>query len=411
MPRSRQSGDGGLYFDKKRKLWIGVVDNGYTPEGKRIQIRRTSKSQSVARQKLEQLKAEIATTGSPLGNQKVAEWGAAWLLTLIVKKPATYRAYKSIFDTWIDPAIGRKFVKDVRPSDLQRIYADMRAADKAGSTVLKAHNVMSGMFEAARLERLTPLNVTKSVRPPKALKSSRDTFTPEETLRLLAAASRTPDGSKWAVSLYAGIRQGERLGATVDSVDARRGLFKVQWNLVEAVFEHGCRGTCGRKPGYCPQREVVIPEGIEVRRLWGRYLLVPPKSGEPRTFPLLPAMVEMLEQHIDGLGGRAEPYGLLWPDMEGNPVAPRDDQEQWKQLLADAKVTREGATTHWARHTAISDLTAAGVPERVTGEIVGHKSPGITGRYQHVSSLDASNAMVKLGERRSPSDEETLIKE
>lgn len=433
MPRTRKSGDGGLYAVRKHGCgqvdgvwkcgkkpsecprsivvkWKGVVDVGFKPNGTRDQKAVTSKSQSAARKKLEELKAEIASTGSPLGNQKVAEWGAFWLSGILLKKPQTYRTYKSILETWVFPAIGRKNVKEVRPSDLKRIYDNIRDAGRASATALKAHNVMSSMFDAARLEGLTAVNVTNSVSPPKALKSSRDTFTPDETLRLLEAAARTPDGSKWVVSLYAGIRQGERLGATIDSVDLRRGLFTVQWNLVEANYAHGCGGTCGKKAGgHCPSRRLVIPEGIEVRRLHGRFLLVPPKSGESRQFPLLPAMVTMLERHIESLGDRARPHGLLWPDVAGDPVSSREDQAQWRRLLADAGVDRPGATTHWARHTAISDLTAAGVPERVTGEIVGHRSPGITGRYQHVSSLDASNAMAKLGERREPKDETPLM--
>lgn len=405
MPRIRKSGDGGLYFDKKRKLWIGVVDAGYSPEGKRLQIRRTSTSQSVARQKLDLLKAEIASTGSPLGNQKVAEWGAFWLEGILRKKPQTYRTYRSILETWVLPVIGRKNVKDVRPSDLQRIYANIRDAGRSGATALKAHNVMSAMFEAARLERLVSLNVTNDVRPPKALRPTRDTFTPDETLRLLEAAERLPDGSKWIVSLYAGIRQGERLGATVDSVDFRRGLFTVQWNLVEGNYEHRCADNCGKAAGHCPDKQLVIPDGIEYRRLRGRYLLVPPKSGEARTFPLPPTLVDMLERHVGLLGDRAKPYSLLWPDATGDPISGREDQREWRDLMALAHVDRPGATTHWARHTAISDLTAAGVPERVTGEIVGHRSPGITGRYQHVSSLDAAEAMGKLGDRRAGSND------
>jgi integrase len=443
MPRKRKTGDGALYpvrghgcgrVDGEWKCgkrpaecpravvvkWKGVVDLGFSPDGTRLQKAVTSKSQSVTRKKLDELMDEIKKTGSPLGNQKVAEWGASWLSTVLVKKPQTYRTYKSILETWVFPAIGRKNVKDVRPSDLQRIYSDMRAAGKASSTLLKAHNTMSSMFEAARLERLTPENVTRAVRPPKALKAARDTFAPDETLKLLEAASRTPDGSKWAVSLYAGIRQGERLGATIDSVDLDRGLFTVQWNLVEGNYAHGCPDPTRcfvthrakrpgiKSPGFCPQKRLIIPEGISVIPLLGRYMLVPPKSGESRTFPLLPRMVDMLRDHIESLGDRAQPFGLLWPDLDGNPVEPRADQEEWKQLLKLAEVKRHLATTHWARHTAISDFTAAGVPERVTGEIVGHRSPGITGRYQHVSSKDAADAMGKLGDRRVPEDEKTL---
>lgn len=129
-------------------------------------------------------------------------------------------------------------------------------------------------------------------------------------------------------------------------------------------------------------------------------MLVPPKSGEPRTFPLPAALVDALERHMAELSLQPNPHGLLWPAADGTPMTGREDQEEWRALLIESGVDRPDATTHWARHTAVSDLTAAGVAERVIGEIVGHRSAGITGRYQHVSSQDAIEAMGKLTDRR-----------
>lgn len=401
MPRKRQTGEGGLYFDEKRGLWIGVIDNGFKPNGKRNQIRRTAKSQSVAREKLEKLKAEIAAHGSPLGNQTVAGWGAFWLEGFKTRKPQTYRTYTSILNTWVFPAIGKRNVKDVRPSDLQRIYEQIRKAGRSPSTALKTHNVMSSMFEAARLERIVSFNVAGDTRPPKAAKSTRDTLSPDETLRALEAATSHPDGTKWQVSLYGGIRQGERLGATIDSVDLERSTFTVQWNLVEGNYEHGCSGTCGKRAaGWCPDKQLIIPDGMEYRLLGGRFMLVPPKSGESRTFPLPASLRDRLERRVAELGLQPNPHGLLWPKEDGQPIDGRQDQAEWKALLIEAGIDKPKATTHWARHTAISDMAAAGVPDRTTGEIVGHKSPGVTGRYQHPSSKDALEAMGKLEARR-----------
>ena len=400
MPRTRKSGDGGLYFDKQRKLWIGVLDNGYTPEGKRKQVRVSSKSQTIARQKLALKMGEIDTHGSPLGSKTVTEWGSLWLEGIKLKKPQTYRTYQSILATWVLPEIGRKNVKDVRPSDLQRIYKKIRDAGRASSTALKAHNVMSSMFESARLERIVANNVANDVRAPKTTKSTRDTLAPDETLRILAAAVGTPQGSKWLVSMYAGIRQGERLGATLDSVDFQTGMFTVQWNLVEANYDHGCGGACGKKAaGYCPEKLLLIPEGIDYRILKGRYMLVPPKSGQPRTFPLPDTLLREIERDIADT--HTNPYGLLWPAANGDPMSGRADQAQWRALLERASVDRPDATTHWARHTAISDMSAAGVSDTTIGATVGHKSPGVTGLYKHTSTLDAIEAMQKLVDRRS----------
>jgi site-specific recombinase XerD len=293
-------------------------------------------------------------------------------------------------------------LKTVRPSDLHRIYENIRAAGRSSSTALKAHNVMSAMFEAARLERLVDINVTDGVRAPKASKVERDTFTPDETRNLLTASEHVRHGSKWITSLYAGLRQGERLGATLDALDTTRGLFTVRWNLVEANYRHGCDNTCTEDTaaGRCPNRILIIPEGVRHQRLEGRLLLVPPKSGQERTFPLPPTLVSILDAHIDALKSQPNPHGLLWPAADGSPVTGREDQAEWKHLLQLANVDRPTATTHWARHTAVSDFTAAGVPDRVIGEVVGHKSPGVTGNYQHVSSQDAADAMKRMVDRR-----------
>jgi len=400
MPRKRQTGQGGLYFDATRKLWIGVVDNGYNDLGKRRQVRVTSKSQSIARDKLKKVMDEIEQFGSPLGNQTVAEWGAFWLEGIKAKKPQTYRTYASILRTWVFPVIGRKNVKDVRPSDLKAIYENIKRAGKSESTAVKAHTTMSSMFESARLERITKINVAGDIRPPKASKTKRGTLTPPETVRILEQSRTAPNGSKWWVSLYAGIRQGERIGATIDSIDFENSTFTVQWNLVEGNYEHGCGGACGRKSGHCPQKRLVIPDGMPSRVLRGRYMLVPPKSGEPRTFPLTDKLRDMLQVHIDQLALKPNPHGLLWPNPDGTPTSGRADQAEWRALLIAAGVTRPEATTHWARHTAISDMSAIGISDGVIGEQVGHRSPGVTGGYKHVSSQDAAEAQRKLDERR-----------
>jgi site-specific recombinase XerD len=403
MPRTRKSGEGGFYHDDKRDLWIGVVDNGFNENGGRAQKRVSSRSQSKARVKFRALQAEIEATGSPMGNRTVASWSEYWLANICEPKlkPQPLRTYRSYTKNWVLPTIGRKNLKDVRPSDLRTIYDKMKAKGLSSSSQLKAHNVMSSMFEAARFERLVKANVTKDIHPPKAGKTTRGTLSPDQTLRILQAAAGRQDGSKWLVSLYAGIRQGERLGATLDSVDLERGLFTVRWNMVEANYKHGHEGECSAKSaGRCPTKQLVIPDGVEYRVLKGRFVLLPPKSGESRTFPLPQSLLTALEQHMAELSLRPNPYGLLWPDSDGSPIDSRHDQQQWKTLLADAQVASEGVTTHWARHTAISDFTAAGVPDRTIGEVVGHKSPGVTGNYQHVSSKDAADAMQKLSDRR-----------
>jgi site-specific recombinase XerD len=79
----------------------------------------------------------------------------------------------------------------------------------------------------------------------------------------------------------------------------------------------------------------------------------------------------------------------------------REDQVEWKALIKAAGVNDDSITSYWARHTAISDLSASGVTDRAIGDMVGHRSPGVTGNYTHLSRQDSVEAMNKLELRRS----------
>lgn len=394
MPRQRKTGEGGLYFDKNRKLWIGVVDVK-TDDGRRKQRRVTSKSQSAAREKLAALKEDLKRGIAPSGSHTVAGWGSLWLETECKAKlkPAPYRAYMSIFNTWIEPSIGKIDLREVRPSHLRSIYDRAKRAGKSGATQVKIHTVISSMFEAARYERLVDHNVAKDTRPPRADKTTRSALDGPQMRAALTAAESARHGTKWFMSLYAGLRQGERTGATLDSLDLVNNIFTVQWSLTSANFEHGCDGMCGKvRAGNCPAKQMVISDGLEWRPLSGRFILVRPKSGEPRSFQIPQGLADRLAGHIDELAQQPNRFGLLWPAADGSPMVDKDDQKEWRDLLVSAGLDLE-TSSHWARHTAVSAMTEKGTADRIIGEIVGHKSAGVTARYQHISTAATGDAM------------------
>lgn len=288
----------------------------------------------------------------------------------------------------------------VTPADIRLIHRAVMDAGRSSSTARKTHMVLSGMFETAYREGLTHRNVVKLVDAPKAAVSNRGAMTSAAALKLLEVGSQSPDGIRWWLALLCGMRQGERLGATIDSVDFRTGTFTVGWSLTTARSEHGCSGECeAKKPGLCPKRMLVIPDGLEYRELNGSNILVRPKSGKPRSFPLIPQMASVLERYLDTTQDTANPYGLILRQESGMPIDSKQDSKAWSKLLVDAGIAEEypDATGHWARHTTATLLMELGVDRRVIGEIIGHASEEITMRYQHVSSDAARDAMSRLG--------------
>lgn len=416
MPKKRSPGDGGLYKLKSRDLWRGVIDVGFDADGKRIQKYVHAKSQAEARAKLKTMRDEIEQHGAPIDKRvTVAQYSELWLEQVCKPslKPNTTSRYRSLLQNWVIPQLGRKSLSAVQPSDVRSVYQAIAKAGRSSSTALKVHNIMSGMFEQARLDGAASKNVIKDVRPPKEAVSNRDAFSTEDAIRLLQVASSHYDGTRWWAALLAGIRQGERSGATLDSVNFEAMTFTVQWSLSEVTFEHGCGGECSAtRGGLCPDRRLMIPDGMLFRQLDGRLCLLPPKSGKPRTFPMIPEFAEALRRYLDATADIPNPHGLIWRNLDGSPITAGQDADAWRELLFETGlITEEQAkrpkdrepgtpeipTGHWARHTTATLLGELGVPEFVIGEIVGHVSARTTGRYQHASSESARRAMESLG--------------
>jgi len=415
MPKKRSHGDGGLYEIKSRGLWRGVIDVGYHPDGRRLQRSVTARTQKEARAKLDALKREIAEYGAPLDKALTVEaWAERWLRTVCEPrmKPKALQGYESAVNHWILPTLRKKRVSALRPSDIRNVTLAVTDAGRAVSSAQKVHAVLSSMLEAARLEGITGKNVAKDVLPPGTGENQRGALDTDVAFRVLQAALKRPDGSRWWFAVLTGMRQGERLGATLDSVDLDRHEFTVQWSLSEVRFKHGCGDTCGkRRAGDCPKRAHRAGPGLTLRPLAGRLCLVRPKSGKTRTFPLVEALETQLVEYLQA-NTNPNPHRLIWRNTDGSPITPEQDQAEWRDLLLDAGVisieqakapkdredgTDPTPTTHFARHTTATVLMELGVDAKIIGEIVGHVNVRTTRGYQHVSSPAARAALEAIG--------------
>lgn len=418
MPKVRSHGDGGLYEIRGGKLWRGVIDGGFDDEGKRIQWTVTGRTKTIAARKLNDLRAEVAEHGTPLGKSlTVAEWADTWLTTVAKPDvdPKTYRGYAGVVRNWIIPAIGRRKVSLLKPSDVRAVRQRITTAGRSTSTALQAHVVLSMMLDAAVAERLCRRNVAADVRRPgrdkdkAVVATTRGSLTTAQALAILKAAAAMPNsaGARWWFKLLCGPRQGEILGATLADLDLDGGYYQVWWKLEDLPREHGCGDDpCGRKRAAdCPAARWLEPDDFEKVHLTGAWHLTRPKSKTGRVIPLIPQLVEAIRRHLDATAGQPNPHGLIWHDGTGNPILPKDDGQEWRDLLVAAGViTPEQAvpggtalTGHWARHTTVTILASLGVDFQIIGEIVGHSSTQVTEMYRHAQAAEKRAAMDVLG--------------
>lgn len=413
MVKKRNHGDGALYELKSRGLWRGVVDLGFDAEGRRVQKYVHARTQRACRDKLEALKREISEHGAPLDKQaSVADFAAHWLEHIAKPDvdPNTYTTYKSMVNRWIVPTLGRKKLHALLPSDVLALRTAILDAGRAASTARQAHIVLRRILDAARAERLTPRNVAEDVKAPRADKGVRGALTTPQALAILAAAAAMPNaaGARWWLKLLGGPRQGEILGATLEDLDLDAGVLRISWKLEEVAREHGCDAAapCGYvQAARCPKARWRIPDGFEHRHLTGAWHLTRPKSRTGRVVPLIPQLVEAIRRHLSATASLPNPHGLIWHDGTGEPIRPRADAAQWRDLLVTAGVidereNRAGGTPltgHCARHTTVTVLASLGVDHQLIGEIVGHSSVQVTEMYRHAQAEEKRAAMEALG--------------
>lgn len=415
MSKVRSHGDGGLWLDKRKGLYRATVELGFDADGKRLTKEVTSKTKTGARKKIDDIRAEIAEHGAPLDKQvTVVAWGQKWLgLIREDVDPKTWTGYRGMVRNWITPAIGRKKVSALKPSDVHAMRTRMVDEGKSTSTQRQAHIVLSMMLDAAKADRLCRTNVAVDVRKPGArskgaVVATRSAFTVAQAVAILKAASDLPngEGARWWFKLLTGVRQGELLGARLADLNLDAGAYEVWWKLESIAREHGCGGTCGYKmAARCPKAQWRVPSDLKMIELQNQWCLTPPKSQPGRVVPLIEQLVTQLHIHLEATKDQPNPHGLIWHEADGSPITPTSDSQAWKDLLVTAGVIAPGEavpggtelTGHTARHTAVTVLASLGVDFQIIGEIIGHSSAQVTAIYRHAQAEERDAAMALLG--------------
>ncbi|GAB2887627.1 hypothetical protein GCM10022245_23560 [Streptomyces mayteni] len=81
---------------------------------------------------------------------------------------------------------------------------------------------------------------------------------------------------------------------------------------------------------------------------------------------------------------------------DGRPVDPRDDWQDWQELLQAAGV--RDAWVHDGRHTSATLLLEYGVDVRIVMEILGHSDLRATTLYTHIATPLAEEAARRMGQ-------------
>ncbi|MFF1681585.1 tyrosine-type recombinase/integrase [Streptomyces sp. NPDC058256] len=380
--RTRQpNGRSSIYLGKDGKwhgrVTVGVRDDG-TPDRRHVE-RKTRAEVTDAVRELEKQR-DAKTMRKPGKAWTVNTWLTHWVENIapLGVNENTMVGYGVAVRKHLIPGLGAHRLDRLKPEHIEHFYGTMQANGRKAGTIHQIHRTFrTALNEAVRRGHLGQ-NPVRLAKAPRVREQEVEPYPVEDVQRLLRAADERRNSARWAVALALGLRQGEALGLKWTDVDLDRGVLMVRRSRRRPRYAHGCGDTCGRKAGYCPQRQRTNPETADTKSRAGR-----------RAVGLPAQLVDLLRTHRtkqeaerDAAGDKWTDEGWLFATETGRGTSPRTDYDDWKQLLRDAKV--RDSRLHDARHTAATVLLILGVSERAVMGLMGWSSTAMAARYQHM---------------------------
>lgn len=361
------------------RVTVGVRDDG-TPD--RRHVSRKSRGEAIKAVRALEKARDAGAVKRPGKAWTVERWLLHWLehIARPSLRQSSYDAYRVAVEKHLVPGVGAHRLDKLEPEHLERLYAKMIGRGSSPGTAHQAHRtIRTALGEAARRSHVVR-NVAALAKAPRLTDEEIEPYSVDEVKRILSEGAKERNGTRWAIALALGLRQGEALGLKWSDVDLANGTIYVRRGRVRPKYEHGCGGKCTRKlAGYCPRRVLIRPEAADTKSRAGKR-----KIGLPAE------LVTLLERHREEQDREHQAARQLWSEGDwvfasptGQPVNPNTDYHAWKRLLSAVGV-RDGRL-HDARHTAATVLLLLGVPERAVMGVMGWATTSMAARYQHVT--------------------------
>lgn len=379
MARRRGSGEGSIFRSGDR--WVACITLDVA-NGRQVRRKRSARTQAEARERLRELQRDARAGVVGAKGVTVGQFLDDWLVHVLPTRdvsPATTANYGTVLRVHVYPAIGARKLDQLRPEHVDELLRSMAAEGKARSTIRVVRTVLVLALTHAERRDLVTRNAARLAVIPPAPKRESWSLTLDEARALLGAAGGDRLEAAWVVMLLCGLRPGEVLG--------------LRWSDVDLAA-----------------RRLTVSHAL--RREPGRLYLGEPKTKKSRRTLDLPAPVsDALMAHGARQAAQRVEAGELWQDHDlvfpsavGTLMDPRNFRRAFDKVSAVAGL--KGLHPHLLRHSAVSLLSAAGVPLEAVADVVGHATTTMTEAvYRHRVS-DSVGSHVAAMERLFGSERE-----
>lgn len=382
----RGKGEGAVYKRASDGRWCASIELPARPGHPRPRKVITSKDKATVIRKLAALVTELEANGEiPTDNQTLEQWLTYWLRgKRRTVTPKTWDGYDWMIRKYITPTIGKVRLSRLGPADVRRLHDTMLTGGLSSTSAGTAHRILSSALSAAVNEGRIARNAAKRVESPPRRVTTLQVLTVPQVASITQNAASTSEGVLWATYLLTGARRGEILGLEWDRVGDGVDL---SWQLQ--------RHRADWQPA----------ANYEYRHLRGSLYLTRPKSRAGwRVIPLVDPLRTILETWRRTSAPNR--YGLVFTTGTGTPLDPDNVTKRWTEAVAALGIDKP-IRLHDLRHTAVTLLYDAGVPEATIVQIVGHSSVTMTRGYQAKGDRQQlTAAMMRMSELLSlPADD------
>jgi len=360
------------YGDK----WAAIMELPADPlTGKRRRRWIYAATQREVTQKMNDAKASDARRrGGPAEGERVETYFERWLAETIRPnmRPATVASYESVVSRHLVPVLGKLRLCDISGATVQAFYASLREQGVGVRTVQKAHAVLHrALASATRAELIDSNPAALEADVPRYRAGEREPLTRAQAKKLLQTARGDRLEALYVLALTTGARQGELFALRWSDVDFAKSMLSIRRSLQDA-----------------DGRGALVSGATKTR-------------SSRRRFEISELALRALTKHRELLVSEDLPAGdrdLIFPARNGLPIRRQNFlRRDFYPLLERASLPK--IHFHDLRHTAATQLAAAGAPVVQVAQLLGHADPTITLRtYQHAFEGAAGDAARRLGD-------------
>lgn len=305
-------------------------------------------TEKMARRLAEPIMAEANGVTKPKQLSTLSEFVARWQ-PLCMPKTETARNFRTALHKHLIPVFGKRQLAEIQTEDLQRFISQVQTGPANLHNIIKCFRAI---WKSAKAWGYVKHNPFADVIMPALKRPEPRFFTEEEMCRILNSAPEPHKSMYWLLA-QTGLRIGEILALTWETVDLELGIVQVRSSVSRGRLRESETKTQASK----------------------------------RILPLSPRLQEHLFTYRT----------KIWTANEGNLLFANPKGKPWN---ADKLLERvfqpyletlgiEHAGFHAFRHASNTALSRRNVPIEIRRARLGHTDDEMTLRYSHVMDDDA----------------------